>query len=231
MSVYQLRSLPCSLCGADRVVKIADSANPLRHPPFREDLLRRCLHRFGCAVCGHVDVHDGPMLWTDVRASLVAWVVPVADRMQWLRLEEVARHGLEHVVRSEGPSFVRDWGATARLRLVFGFEELREKVIATEHGLDDAALEVLKLPFVDHDRAEAPVLEEVSDEGLRLAMPVDVTGTDAAGSIGRTVAVLSWAEYDATVAARDELEVIHPGLYRGTWVSWGRSGFPPMNDR
>ena len=168
------------------------------------------------------------MLWTDVRASLVAWVMPTGERPRWRSVEQVAIDGLGHVVRSEGPSFVREWGSTARLRLVFGLEELREKVIAAEAALDDATVEVLKFPFIDHDRGEAPVLEEVSDDGLLLAMPVDITGTDAAGPAGRTVAMIGWDDYEKTYAARDDLAALHPGLFRGTWVSWARSGFPPQ---
>ncbi len=210
-----------------RPVKIADSANPLRHPPFLDELAARTFHRSRCDRCGHVDVFDGPLLWTDVGADLVAWVVPEAQRRFWVGLETHAIEGLTPAVRQEGPAFVRAWGAQARLRLVFGLEELREKVVARRHRLDDALVEVLKLPFLDPETATCPVLESVGPDGLLLAAAVEPSGRDPGGAEQRTVAVIPWAAYEGAVDRRAEHEALHPGLFRGAWVHCTRSGFGP----
>ena len=51
--------------------------------------------------------------------------------------------------REEGPEFVRAFGETIAIRLVFGLEELREKVLCRIHDLDDRVVEAMKedLPY------------------------------------------------------------------------------------
>ena len=226
MSVYQLRSLACGRCGVVRPVKVADSANPLRHPPFLDELLGRTFHRFPCRACTHVDVLDGPLLWTDVTADLVAHVLPASSRGSWVAAEAETIAGLGPAIRGEGPTFVRAWGAQARLRVVFGFEELREKVVARRHQLDDGVVEVLKLPYIDPESATGPVLESVEEDGLHLASAVGASGRDDEGPDVRAVATIPWSAYAAVVEERPVHESLHPGLFGGAWVHWARSGFP-----
>jgi hypothetical protein len=227
MSVYSRQSLPCSRCGVTRTVDVVDSANPYRHPPFLDALLDRSFNRFRCKACGHVDVAEGPMLWTDVQFDLVAWLLPRSRRISWTQLEIDVEAGLRGPVRNEGPAFVQAWGRGACIRLVFGLEELREKAVARRHLLNDAVVEVLKLPYVDLEQGTGPVLESVDEEGLRLVAPPRPDGT-AAGSVDeRTLEVVSWPTYERRVARSEDDALQYPGLFRGTWVNWGRAPYAP----
>ena len=225
MSVYVDRVLPCGRCGKERVVRDVDSANPSRHPPFAEQLAARSLNRFRCVECEHVDVSEGPMLWTDVTAGLVAYLLPPARRPSWQQLEAEVAAGLTGPVRYEGPDFVRAWGAGARIRLVFGLEELRQQVVLAGRGLDDAVVEVLKEPWVDHAEATGPVVDRVDPDGLHLVWPPPV---DHIAAVPEAVAVLGWDAYRAAVERRDDLLARRPGLASGTWVHWVRARFPPL---
>lgn len=227
MSVYRLRTLGCGNCGQVRSVKEVDSANPLRHPPFLTALMERTFNRFDCPECGHVDVVERPMLWTDVIHQLVAWMLPSSERLLWSAAELRVRDGLSGPVLDEGPAFVRAWGSRASIRLVFGLEELREKVVAHRGGVDDRVVEILKLPHVDPDLASGPVLEKVDGSGLHLATPPAMDGADPLGAKARTVAIVPWADYRRSVSASDTDGSDHIGLFAGTWVHWLRAPFPP----
>jgi hypothetical protein len=216
VSVYELRQLWCGACGYERTVQAVDSANPMRHPPFLVDLLARTFQRHPCPRCGQVDVLDGPMLWTDVNAGLVAWVLPARERPRWSSLEGVVGEGLARTVAGEGPAFVRAWGRTATLRLVFGLEELREKVVASRARLDDRTVEALKLRWADGELATAPVLDSAGSGGLVFASP-DLPH--------RRAAVVPWEDYHRTADGWPG-DASCRGLAEATWVHWLRAAFP-----
>jgi hypothetical protein len=229
MSVYAVRSLPCGACGEVRSVRTVQSANPTRHVAFRTELLDRTFNRFACRACGHVDVDEGPTLWTDIPADLVAMMMPTRDRIGWRQIEVEVAAALEGPVRDEGPTFVRDWGRGAFIRVVFGLEELREKVVIRQARLRDETIEVLKLPFGDLEQGQAPLVELVDDDGLHLAVPPSIDRPDTApSSTDRTVAILTWRDYERRLARSDEDALAHPGLFLGTWVNWGRAAYAPL---
>jgi hypothetical protein len=216
VSIYELRSLWCAQCGLERTVKAVDSANPVRHPPFLDEVLDRSFLVSSCLRCGHAERLEGPVLWTDVPCGLVAWMAPAAGRPLWSSMEVEVATGLEVPTREEGPGFVRTWGRRSALRLVFGHEELREKVVAARAGLDDRLVEALKLPFGDAESCRGPVLEAVDDRGLLLAEPDPPHAA---------VAVVSWDAY-RSVGERLGTDPSLAGLADATWVHWLRAPFP-----
>lgn len=223
MSVYRVASLACAACGTERPVKLVDSANPLRHPPFHDELVGRTFHRFRCPSCAHVDVIDGPLLWTQVTADLVAWLLPDSERRNWQAVEAQAMERMEGPVRHEGPDFVRAWGQRARIRVVFGLEELRDKVVIRSHRLDDSVVEALKLPLADFETGRGVVVEAVDDDGLRLAVAAPSDGVDDEGPAARTLTVVSWEAYTQAITEREALAAAHPGLFAGAWIHWSRA--------
>ncbi len=216
MSIYEVRTLGCGACGAVRTVKVVESANPERHPPFLDELLGRTLHRFRCDECGHVDVLEDPLLWTDARVGLVAGMLPPSQRPAWAELEVAVATGLATPVRDEGPVFVRQWGAEVEIRVVFGLEELREKVVAAHAGIDDRAVELCKVPYVDRALAIGPLLDHVADGGLQLR-----TG-DGHGTL-----TVPWTTYEQAVTALAADPGAQPGLVQGAWVHWLRAPYAP----
>jgi hypothetical protein len=66
---------------------------------------------------------------------------------------------------------LRERVASFRVRLVFGYDELREKVVLADAGLDDIAVECLKLLAIRHDPslfgfADRLLVRSVDDERL-----------------------------------------------------------------
>jgi hypothetical protein len=141
--------------------------------------------------------------------------VQEADRPHWAQLEKEAHGALSVPLREEGPPAVRRWGAGVVIRLVFGTEELREKVICRLAGLDDRVVEYLKVTLMDRDRGVVPVLDgcdQTADLRFRF-LDRDETVT------------LPRDRYRQAAARTAELADELPGLFAAdaAWVHWGRA--------
>ena len=215
MSISLSKVLPCRACGAEIEATTFESINPTRHPFLQDQLLQRTLLRRSCEGCGASHQHFDRLIWTDLPGRLCVCVVQEADRPHWAQLENQARSALSVPLRGEGPPAVRRWGAEVVIRLVFGFEELREKVICRLAGLDDRVVEYLKVTLMDRDRGVVPVLDAC-----------DPTADLCFRFLDRDEPVtLPRDRYRQAAARTDELAAELPGLFaaEATWVHWSRA--------
>ena len=156
MSQTATREIECS-CGARVAVFVADSINAERHPHMRQAVLDRRLHVFTCSACDGGIVVENRFWYLDLGRGQFYGVWPNRDRAGERALGEAVVNEFELALGEQA-------GATARalfnaeafedhpeperkrhlVRLCFGNEELREKIIAREAGLSDLALEALK---------------------------------------------------------------------------------------
>ena len=214
MSKTALRKIPCRTCGLDVEGVTIESANPVRHPPFQEKLLDRTLQRTSCPHCGAEHLHYERFMWTDLPGRLCIVVLHESERGDWAALEAEARSVLSGPLREEGPEFVRAFGETIAIRLVFGLEELREKVVCRIHDVDDRVLEAMKedLPYGSTLEAATP--------GASLTF-ADERSFD-----------VPWQLYEDTAARRDTLAPALPGIFDplATWVNAARSRRAPRGD-
>ena len=211
MSKTALRTIPCRTCHLDVVAVTIESANPLRHPPFQEKLLDRTLLRIRCPHCQAEHLHYERFMWSDLPGRLWAVVLHESERPRWPTLEIDASRVVAGPLREEGPPAVRELGAETAIRLVFGLEELREKVLCRIHDLDDRAVEVMK-----EDLPAGSVLDAV-------APGTSLTFTDE-----RSVDV-GWHVYEETAARAPTLAPALPGLFdpAAAWVNVARSRRAP----
>src|SRR5262245_6304595 len=145
MSQTATHEVRCS-CGAIVSVFCADSINAERHPHMRDAILARTLHVFRCEACLASIVVDKPFVYVDLTRRQLYSVQPQA-----LRAQE-REHG-QALVEVFERTLGQHAGATARamfdgdkfqIRLCYGSEALREKLVAHDAGLRDLALEALK---------------------------------------------------------------------------------------
>jgi hypothetical protein len=212
MSKTTLASIPCRSCGAHVVAATVESANPARHAGFQDQLLARTFLRMACQHCGEEHLHYERFMWSDLPARLCVVVLHESERAGWADLEQEVGDSLSVPFREEGPPFVRAFGETVSIRLAFGLEELREKVVCRIADLDDRVVEAMK-----EDLPYGAVLE-AADPGSSLTFvdgeqPVDV----------------GWAGYEEAVLRRDALAAELPGLFDplATWVNAARSRRAP----
>jgi AcrR family transcriptional regulator len=126
------------------VVEVADSLNAERHPHLRQRVLDRELHGVRCVGCARTIVVENRFLYVDLARRQVLGVFQRADR------EDADRHAREveamfaRWFQRDAPRWIRDRSARCLVRACFGLEELREKLVGDDAGLDDLAIEALR---------------------------------------------------------------------------------------
>jgi hypothetical protein len=147
MSVFHPHAVACA-CGEVLTVQLADSINAARSPRIRERILRGELHRTPCPACGRVATVERAFHYIDPSRGALFAVFPRNERHRW-------RAGSAVVERASGlvPDALTP-GGPRTLRVVYGMDELREKLVAQDAGLDDRMVELMKVLLV----YEHPVL-------------------------------------------------------------------------
>jgi hypothetical protein len=215
-TLYEI-SIRCVACEASWPVQVADSLNVGRMPAARAWVIERTLHAAVCPACGVRQVVAKPVLYTDFEHGLWVHCVPEDERLSYPDHEAVARETFAYAFDTD--RFPRAVGALRQmvsLRVVFGYEELREKVVCAGHGLDDALVEALKLellyanPDLILGGVEILVLEECAAEGeLRFGLyrfPED--RAERIGQLG-----VARRAYDMLAARPNQVARSHPSLF------------------
>ena len=215
MSITDLRKIPCRTCGEEVLAVTIESANPARHPPFQEQLLDRELLKMPCPHCDAEHRHYDRFTWIDLPGLLCVVVLHESERPDWPELELEALRELSVPLREEGPPFVRAFGETVSIRLVFGLEELREKVVCRIHDLDDRVVESIK-----EDLVYGATLDS-AEPGMNLTF-----------KDGDRLFDVPWELLEETAARRKELAAELPGIFdpAATWVNAGRSQRAPLRE-
>lgn len=151
----------CPNCGARNAFSLLSSIDAGRDPRSRTAILDRTLQQQPCAVCGTAVRPPPAFMYFDSRSRLWVSAHAWSNRAAWPEWEERARTNFQ-TIREAGSSIGKQMQAGAvRARVTFGWEALREKIIATEGGLDDALLEAYKQQrnAAELERRQLPVGE------------------------------------------------------------------------
>lgn len=141
MSTFASVPLPCPSCGHTSTVRLAESANAARHPPFRAQVLAGTFMRFVCEQCHEATVVERELLYTDLPRGQAIGVFPSERRGDGGAMERGFDTMVDQLALEPGLA-----GRTLPMRrIVFGYAELREKLICADAGLDDRVVEALKL--------------------------------------------------------------------------------------
>lgn len=230
MSIVHRVPLACA-CGAPLAVSVADSINAVRHPHLREAVLAATLHRFTCTVCGRVTAVDQPLLYIDFDRRQFFGVRPARD------LDDADVHAraidevFERTVARDAPAAVRALASRFMVRVCFGLDELRDKLIVDDHRLDDLVVEEVKCRVLASDprfRALGVLtlwLVDVADDGALTMLPSDLGDGTMRAPVPPVV--VERAVYDDVAAlGRDAIRAARPGIAVGTHVSLLRLTLP-----
>lgn len=163
MSITAVREVVCR-CGAPVRVFVATSVNAERHPNMREAILRRTFHVFECGACHQPLGIDKELLYIDLSRREFYGVFPLAAAADPEPCARQVAAAFETALGEGAGAPARSLAAGMRVRVCFGLEELREKLVARAAGLSDLALEVLKADIL----VANPDLEALGIQTLRL---------------------------------------------------------------
>lgn len=215
MSITAERRLACA-CGSDVTVTLVESLNGSRHPALRAAVLGRSLHTARCARCGETAVVMARFSYVDLeRRQLIGVYLPVDRGQERTCGDEVLaayRRGF-----LDGPVAIRAIARDMLVRVVFGYEELREKLVADDAGLSDLAVEAVKYDLLGDGRLRAVSAATLRLDAVR-GEDLDFHAEDADGRPLPVRLSVPRAFADA-MPPRDELLATYPGIAAGPHVS------------
>ncbi|MFY9477088.1 MAG: CpXC domain-containing protein [Aquabacterium sp.] len=174
MSIFRSLNVTCPACGKDFVMQAAESVNADRRPDLRDAILDGSFQVEACPHCGERFRLDPRLSYVDIARGQWISVQPLEDVGDWVAGEDEAIAMFDKAYGSQAPASAREIGEALRLRLVYGWSALREKLVVAEHGLDDVTLELMKLALIqglDHAplaRGNELRLETADPESLEL---------------------------------------------------------------
>jgi hypothetical protein len=188
MSLFRSTNVSCPNCQKTVNMNGVGSVNADRRPDLRQAILNS---NFQDQVCPHCQTSfrlAPEFNYLDMGRGQWIACMP-ADRVRdWIELEDQTRESFDISYGSKAPQAARAIGADLAVRLTFGWPAIREKILANDHGVDDAVLEMLKLETIRR------VPSAPFDEGIELRL-VGVTDT---------ALTLVWTD----AATEDELETL-----------------------
>jgi hypothetical protein len=132
MSMPSTHTLTCRKCGRQQDFTIWNSLNVSLNPREKDQLIDGALTQFTCEGCGESAQVVYPMLYHDMEKALMVQFDPQgqAPPDEMSVMADAAAAGMM---------------ADYRLRLVTSWNELIEKVLIFDAGLDDRVLELFKI--------------------------------------------------------------------------------------
>jgi hypothetical protein len=210
VSTWFWEDVECGACGHVQRAKLAHGVHVARAPEVRDRLFDRTFHRVVCSGCGRAFVAERPLVYTDFDRKHWIQVALAIERPRWPELEVAAEALFERAFT--GAPVAGELRDGFRRRLVFGLEELREKLVIWRASLDDAVVECLKAQVLARrpDLATGTMtVDDVASSGtVRLLANAEPLELDAA--------LVAEMHADARLPDR------FPELFRGVYVSLDR---------
>ena len=129
----------CPHCQAENEFKVVEHINIDRTPELRQKIQDLSLFRVKCPNCGDTMLAVHPCLYHDMSGQFMVWL--------WPEQEEAA------------PRAEFDPLAGYTLRIVDNLNDFREKISILEKGLDDRAIEIMKLLLLSQLTHDLDVVE------------------------------------------------------------------------
>lgn len=222
MSTWTELAIACPRCTAQIRARVAEGAHITRVPHVRDEIVARRFHGFACGTCGEtIRVHKS-FVYTDFGRKHWILVALAGEMSAWPDWEAQLRRDVAHAF-DHGSPLVHEITRGFQVRVVFGYEELREKLVVWDAGLDDALVECLKVRALAQDPGLAApgsrLLVHRVDPDDRCHLHWYARATDPAPA--RALALP--AEWTADVVRdRASLAARFPELFGGGFVSVNR---------
>lgn len=171
MSTWFDETITCPTCACEQTARLARGVHVARAPEARDQVFDRTFHRVTCRSCGGRFVAKRPLLYTDMDRKHWVHVAMAHQRPRWPELEASVREVFEAAF--VGSPLAAELRNGFRFRVVFGIEELREKLVIWREGYDDSLAECVKLRAIERDpdlsSAHHILLESIADTTITLA--------------------------------------------------------------
>ncbi len=135
MKDYKEIAITCPECGKNDSATVYELVNVTKNPELREKIVDLSLFSWTCPHCGAKRNLEQPLLYLDKQLEFAVYFAPVYDKYLEEKLE--LPKGLSQKTLS-------------RLRKVSEINDLIEKILIYEAGLDDRIVELSKLALINY---------------------------------------------------------------------------------
>ncbi len=217
MSTWFDEAVTCPACGREQIAKLAHGVHASRAPEVREQLFARTFHRISCRACSFVFVAKRPLVYTDLDRRHWLQVALPDERPRWPELEPATLEIFERAF--VGSPLVRELREGFKVRLVFGVEELREKLVIWRAGFDDSVVECAKLQLIASTPALAAahglIVDAIADASVSILVVDDLERPPRTLEVAR-------ATFEAAHEDEERLRRYLPELFGGSFTSLHR---------
>lgn len=148
MSLFHSAEVSCDSCGHTQAIQWAGSVNADRRPDLRAAILDGTFQAVECENCG-ASLRVPPQLsYMDMGRREWILVEDYDGLAQWQEREVNAQKVFDDLFGPGAPKAAQGLAEGVKVRLVFGWPALREKLRLTELGLDDELVELTKLAVI-----------------------------------------------------------------------------------
>lgn len=144
MSINSKQSVKCPQCGHLSDITVWNSITVKDSPDLKSDLLSGKVNMFKCASCGYVALMSIPMLYHDEDKKLMISFSPTNDSVLKQQL-------FDNIRNSSRESGELEKLEGYNLRFITDYNELLEKILIFDNGLNDKTIEVIKLMVLSQD--------------------------------------------------------------------------------
>ncbi len=150
MSEKENTSVSCPECGTETEVAVWKTLNTEHDPEAKKAVIDGTLFKFTCPECGNVHMLNYPLLYHDAARNVFIYYV---------NSEDSAKEVVSSIAEAEKLLKKTNQSDKYTTRIVTSPEELREKALIFDTGLDDRVIEVIKFFYLSSALEERPTLE------------------------------------------------------------------------
>lgn len=148
MSIFNPGLADCPACGTPHRFELVASVNADRRPDLRQAILDGSFQVQACSRCGQTFRPPPLMTYLDVARGWWMLVRPFDHQAHWASSEDAASEVFDSAYGARAAPAARALGQRLKVRVVFGWAALREKLLCDELKLDDVELELLKMALM-----------------------------------------------------------------------------------
>jgi hypothetical protein len=218
VSTWYAAELACGRCRRPFEVQLLRGANATRANAVREAALAGTLNRVTCPACNAPSIADAALVYSDPDRNQWISVAKLDDLTRWAEIETSVVAAFQTALET---SVAATFASATRMRVVFGVDELRERLVIWNAGLDDGVVECVKLRCL----RERPLLH-ANGSRIRVAS-IDQEGLSmrSAAAEAPEQAFAEWRvrrDLVDAVANEPEWRVRFPELFASGFVSIDR---------
>lgn len=154
MSEARVQKIICPKCKSEMDIRVWDKVELPYDMELKNRVLQNTFFRVDCVPCQNTFTIAYKCQYNDMERKYLLWVAPAMDDKTQKEIEE-------YNYRIQSDTQLRLAQGGYRYRIVRNDNELREKVVIFDEGLDDRYIETLKIVYV-------PLIKNKMGEGTQI---------------------------------------------------------------